>query len=82
MPQGQRGAAGGNGPSGDAVLRPRADEALIQDQVSENAEAIHRVAADQNDAGLIDLIATLRLVLALKVRRPTPRHNVEISDYH
>ena len=49
------------------------DRELLYDEAPENYKGIDRVVADLGEAGLIDVIATLRPVLTYKVRRPTPR---------
>lgn len=49
------------------------DRELLYDEAPENYKAIDRVVADLVEAGLIDVIATLRPVLTYKVRRPAHR---------
>ena len=49
------------------------DKDLLYDEAPENYKGIERVVADLSEAGLIDVIATLRPVLTYKVRRPAHR---------
>jgi len=49
------------------------DKELLYDEAPENYKGIDRVVADLGEAGLIDVIATLRPVLTYKVRRPAHR---------
>ncbi len=49
------------------------DKELLYDEAPENYKGIDRVVADLGEAGLIDIIATLRPVLTYKVRRPAHR---------
>ena len=49
------------------------DKDLLYDEAPENYKGIDRVVADLSEAGLIDVIATLRPVLTYKVRRPAHR---------
>ncbi|MBK8751617.1 MAG: RNA ligase RtcB family protein [Candidatus Competibacteraceae bacterium] len=46
------------------------DKELLYDEAPENYKGIDRVVADLGEAGLIDVIATLRPVLTYKMRRP------------
>ena len=49
------------------------DKELLYDEAPENYKGIDRVVADLGEAGLIDVIATLRPVLTYKMRRPAHR---------
>jgi len=49
------------------------DKDLLYDEAPENYKGIERVVADLSEAGLIDVIATLRPVLTYKIRRPAHR---------
>lgn len=49
------------------------DRELLYDEAPENYKGIDQVVADLREAGLIDVIATLRPVLTYKVRRPAHR---------
>ena len=49
------------------------DKELLYDEAPENYKGIDRVVADLGEAGLIDIIATLRPVLTYNVRRPAHR---------
>lgn len=49
------------------------DKELLYDEAPENYKGIDRVVADLGEAGLIDVIATLRPVLTYKLRRPAHR---------